>query len=436
MATVQDSLQLYMGDRVAIVGGGPAGSFFALHLLKYATEHNLMLDVRIFESRKLTGSGPQTCAKCAGLLSAGLQNNLRAFGLHLPEHLIQTNAKSYVLHLAGAEVEISPPIPNRKIISVYRGNGPRLSSPNESINFDQWLLRHAQLAGATVVAETVKRISFSPLPTIETVFSVNEFELVVLATGVNGRRIEIEGVPYQPPKTEAMIQDELADFPRQNRRVHVYFSPEHGIIFGATVPKGDFVNISLLGSPSKMQLADTFLEHVKIPPKYRRMCGCKPNIAVSPAKNFYADRFVAVGDAAATRLYKDGIGSAFRTAKAAAQTATLCGISAASFKKNYAPLCKSIHRDNFWGRVLFFLWEITGKSSALTHLWLSALTPRTAAEDAVRIYRLALWNMFTGDESYGRILRSLLHPRVIWFLLKQLPQSWRYRTQSLPSEES
>ncbi len=46
-------LNLKDGSRVAVIGGGPAGSFFTYFLLKMAEEIDLDLEVDIFEPRFL-----------------------------------------------------------------------------------------------------------------------------------------------------------------------------------------------------------------------------------------------------------------------------------------------------------------------------------------------------------------------------------------------
>jgi len=423
-ATSNGTLQLHNGDRVGIVGGGPAGSFFAMHLLKYAAAKNLSLAVTIFESRDFGQSGPISCAKCAGLLSSGLQANLQKFGLRLPPEVVQSKADSYVLHLAEQEVEIFPPLPHREIVSVYRGSGPRATIANPTINFDYWLLQQAAKAGAIITNAVVKNITFKPHKTIvSTNHGHYPYSLVILATGVNGRRINMAGIEYRAPETTQMIQDEMGNYPGKGRRVHVHFGRKHGVLFGATVPKGAYVNVSLLAKNPTLKTISDFLTEAGIPEDYRRLCGCKPHIPISAAKKFYADRFVAVGDAAASKLYKDGIGSAFRTAKQAARTAVFHGISADNFAAEYAPLCRKIRQDNFWGKVLFFLWGITDSSKIFTRLWFLVLTRPNSHPIAARICRTALWNLFTGDASYSHILRSLLHPRVVLFLLSHIWES-------------
>jgi hypothetical protein len=69
----------------------------------------------------------------------------------------------------------------------------------------------------------------------------------------------------------------------------------------------------------------------------------------------FADRIVMIGDTGTTRLYKDGIGAAYRTAKAAARAAVLHGVSEEAFRKHYWPTCRRIDFDNRIGQLIFTL---------------------------------------------------------------------------------
>ena len=57
---------LVNGSRVAVVGGGPAGSFFAYFLLKMADAIDLEVEVDIFDPRTFNRCGPAGCNHCGG----------------------------------------------------------------------------------------------------------------------------------------------------------------------------------------------------------------------------------------------------------------------------------------------------------------------------------------------------------------------------------
>jgi len=58
---------------VAVVGGGPAGCFFALYLDHYAQEYAFKPEITIYESRDFGRSGLRGCKGCAGILSIPAQ---------------------------------------------------------------------------------------------------------------------------------------------------------------------------------------------------------------------------------------------------------------------------------------------------------------------------------------------------------------------------
>lgn len=407
------SMQLRDGSRIAVIGGGPAGSFFALHALEAARRQGLRIQVAIYEGRDFTRRGPSGCNKCAGILSSRLLHNLHSLQLSLPPDVIMGEIQSYVLHLVDAEVEIRQPDPWRRIISVYRGAGPRLGDLPPTVSFDSWGLGEAQRRGAELIRERVTEVRMAGQPVVLTSTSSASCDLVVLATGVNSRPVAMPDLAYAPPDTEIMSQDELAVSQMTgDHRVHVYFGRPAGTLFAGLIPKGPFVNVSLLGHKLTKDSVGKFLEtdgvRELLAANPERLCGCNPRITVSMARNFYADRFVAVGDAAVTRLYKDGIGSAFLTARQAAQVALEAEVSETAFRRGYAPFCQSIHWDNRIGRALFSLWDRTTLSSRrIGQAWLNALIAEERLAPEEQHCRQALWGMFTGDDSYHAIARRL-----------------------------
>lgn len=419
-------LQLGNGSRIAVIGGGPAGSLFALQALDCARQRRLQVEVIVFEQKDLSARGPVGCNKCAGILSSRLIHNLRTIHLTLPPEVIQARIEAYVLHLGDAVVEIARPEPRREIVSIYRGGGPRLGDRAPTSGFDAWLLNEAERRGVQVIRERVEEATLGDSPAVRTRHRHLSCDLVVLASGINTHQIPLTGTSYTPPRTEMMAQDELLvpGLRGHDSRVHVFFDRLGGLLFAGFIPKGPYLNISLLTHKRARDPVGDFLSADEVRHLLRatpqRLCGCKPCIAVSMAHNFYGDRFVAVGDAAVTRLYKDGIGSAFLTARQAVQVAFEQGISGESFRLHYFPLCQDIDRDNRFGRVLFTLWEQTVRNPHLVHAWLRTLVAEQALPPHRQYGRLALWGMFTGDESYRHILGRLVSPTVVGRLARAL----------------
>jgi 2-polyprenyl-6-methoxyphenol hydroxylase-like FAD-dependent oxidoreductase len=69
-------LKLRTGSRVAVIGGGPAGTFFTLYLLEYAKRADIYPEVTIFEQRNFNDLGIKGCKGCAGILSLSFLKNL------------------------------------------------------------------------------------------------------------------------------------------------------------------------------------------------------------------------------------------------------------------------------------------------------------------------------------------------------------------------
>ncbi len=409
------NLSLSDGDRVCIVGGGPAGSFTALHLLRLARFHGLSLEVTIFEPRDFSMPGPGGCNRCAGILSTRLLDGLERLELELPREVVQAPIRSYAIHIDGDTIPIHQPDPRRRIVSVYRGGGPRLLQSEPLAGFDGFLLNAATERGARHLRGRVLRIAQEDRPVVHLARERFHADLLVLATGVNSRAPLEPSFGYRAPPTAIMAQDEVLRPPGwPDDQVKAFFRRPRGLLFGALTPKGQYVNISLMGRNLKTDAVSDFLEaqslSESLPLPQGSLCGCTPRIAVGKARGFYGDRWVAVGDAAVTRLYKDGIGSAFATAERAMQTAFTHGIGKRAWRAGYAPACRRIASDNAYGRMLFGLWDLTVGSPRLLQLWKRAvrLEEREAIER--RVHMRVLWGMFTGDEPYRDLMRLSIGP--------------------------
>jgi flavin-dependent dehydrogenase len=424
-STSDPSPRLGQNSRIAIIGGGPAGSFFALSALDQASQRGLTLQISIFERKDLTAAGPRGCNMCAGILSRRVIEGLGKLGITLPPSVIMGRVRRYQMHWGGQSVSIDPPDTSRQVLSVYRAGGPRRSPYAPTDGLDNFLLMQAQARGARVFHERVEEVRLGQNISVKTSRREEAFDLVVLATGVNASPPILHSLDYVRPATEAMAQDSLlvesdAGRAEMASTVHIYFDQPRDLLFGALIPKGNFAGVSLLGR----QLRRTSLEDFLRLPEVKnvagnhapQMCGCRPRVAVGPARGYYADRFVAVGDACVTRLYKDGIGSALVTASAAAKTALVHGIGASEFAAHYAPVCRAVEWDNRAGRLVFFLVGIVKANRLLMRAFGEVVKSEKAQAPGARVLGRTLWALFTGDSDYTEILRMMLMPRTVALL--------------------
>jgi hypothetical protein len=254
------------------------------------------------------------------------------------------------------------------------------------------------------------------------------YALVVGAVGVNSATLKLFqtcGVPEQLPRTTKayicefflgrdLITRYLGD------SMHVFLMNAPKVDFAALIPKSDYVTVCVLGRDLDPSIIARFLGSPQVkermPPHWeipQHFCHCSPQIAIGSAVRPFANRMVLIGDCAATRLYKDGIGAAYRTAKAAAITAVFEGIGARSFEQHYWPECQSINRDNTLGRLVFAVTREIQKRSVLQRgIW------RTAAEEQLhrwhtRHLSTMLWNTFTGSAPYRDVLLRGMRPSFV-----------------------
>ena len=152
--------QLHDGSRVAVIGGGPAGSFTSFFLLEMAERAGLELQINIFEPRDFSCPAPAGCNMCGGIISETLVQNLAAEGINLPSTIVQRGIESYVLHMDVGTVRIDTPVHEKRIGAVYRGIGPRDIKDRKWGSFDLHLEKLAAERGATVTRARVDRVGF------------------------------------------------------------------------------------------------------------------------------------------------------------------------------------------------------------------------------------------------------------------------------------
>ncbi len=426
----RDDLKLTDGSRVAVIGGGPAGSLTGYFLLQMAEMMDLGLDVEIFEPRDFSQVAPKGCNMCGGIISETLVQNLAAEGIILPSNVVRRGVQSYVLHMDVGSVRIEPPLAEKRIASVYRGAGPRDLKVARWESFDHHLQRLAEGKGARITRSRVDRVTFDGRrPTVACkAGDPTEVDLVVVAVGVNSSALKLfEGLDlgYRSPTTtktfireyhlgEDVINGSLGD------AMHVFLLNIPRLEFAAIIPKGDYVTVCLLGDAIDADLVAAFLTSPQVracmPSSWTfdpQSCQCAPKISVVGAPRPYADRLVFVGDCGVTRLYKDGIGAAYRTAKACASTAVFEGISADSFRRHYWPVCRSIRNDNAIGKLSFAITRQFQRRRVARRALLGMTAREQDGAYRTRDMSQVMWDMFTGSAPYREVVTRTLHPRFL-----------------------
>ena len=425
---------LESGARVGVIGGGPAGSLFSYFFLRLAELIELDVSLEIFEPRSFRHQGPAGCNHCGGVVSESLVQTLASEGVNVPEQVVQRGIDSYVLHTDVGSVRIETPLREKRIAAVYRGNGPRDSVKFDGFSFDGHVLELARAAGATIVPELVRDLGRDgDRPEVVTNSGRRaQYDLLVIAVGVNSNLLEGLGrlTPgYRRPRAvKTFITEYYLGKNRIDRELgssmHVFLLDLRRLKFGALIPKGDFVTVCMLGHDIDAALVEAFLgskevracfPNSQLPPN---CCHCFPRINVGPQGPAYADRVLFVGDSGVTRLYKDGLGAAYRTAKAAATTALLQGVSAEAFRRFFWPTCRRIDRDNRVGKLLFVGGVIAQRLRFLRRGMLRLTAAEQRSRRGPRRLSGILWDLFTGSTSYTDVFRRTLSPvlaiRLVW----------------------
>lgn len=455
----QTELKLTDGSRIAVIGGGPAGSFFSYFLLKMAERVGREIQVDIYEPRDFNRPGPAGCNMCAGVVSETLVQYLAAEGINLPPAVVERGIDSYVLHMDVGSVRIETPLHEKRIAALHRGLGPRGLREIKWDSFDNYLLMLAIDKGARVIHQRVVEVGRTEgqLCLRSQNGSPVSYDLVAVAVGVNTAALKLFeglGFEFQPPRTtkcflrEYYLGEEAVE-KYIGSSMHTFLLNIPRLEFAALIPKGDYVSLALLGDEIDKNLLQTFLNDPTVkrclPPDFpvdQVACCCAPRINVKGSTQPFGDRIVFIGDCGVTRLYKDGIGAAYRTAKAAASTAMFQGISAEDFYRHYRPVCQALETDNFIGKMIFAVVRQMQKRGFARRAVLRMVSREQQGQAyPERGMSLVLWDMFTGSAPYGEVFLRTLHPAFwtrflrdlvasLWPLARSGPKTKMVKTES------
>ncbi|MCP4409930.1 MAG: hypothetical protein GY807_19730 [Gammaproteobacteria bacterium] len=233
--------QLHDGDKVLILGGGPAGCSAAMYIKKMKpTLQVIVLDNR--NDKAMSTGGPGSCKGCVGGISGFLLDQLKTdFNITLPRCLVnnQINSVKFINlldkhHETHFEIDIAndlteiwdPPKMGSVLVSVGNGKGKYNHPDGKNISFDYFLRTTAKEMGVEFIngyVNTIQmpkdsidgvkihftpkrlkstfiwykkdkhgKVSVAPNKQNENRKEINDAALVVNATGINSRnRIEI-----------------------------------------------------------------------------------------------------------------------------------------------------------------------------------------------------------------------------------------------------
>ncbi len=447
---------------VVVIGGGPAGAFFCIHLLRRARELQRKLKVVVIERRRQgigqTGagfvSGWRGCSYCAGGLSPKLNDALKRLGMRLPAEVIQSQVRSITVQGYWKNIELEVP-DGRQMLSVFRGVRPAKRLDRQH-SLDSLLLERAREEGAVLLAGEVYDVKYSTRdrPVVsyraEGAEAKLEADFAVFAGGVNecAETCQRGGVlvsalqqlspHYRPPRLRPALIFELEATPGAatylEGQLHFveYGSPRLRLEMCSLLPKRGYITVVLVG-PSvdastgpadNMKIINEFLQlpHIRklVPPSMhlRMACACNPRLVIGSARHAFADRVAAIGDMATSRLYKDGILSAHHTASALAETVLLRGVDRDSLEEGYAPVIRGIRRDNRFAALVFLLHRLVFGSSVLSRvLYQAVITERKRNAAPGRRLEKILWKIASGDDQYEATFLSMIHPATLWLIL-------------------
>ena len=409
------------GFSVAIIGAGIAGPAFARRLLSSAVE----LGVRI----KVTLISRPSCNYCGGLVTNLSLQTLRERYMYEPApEVVLNEIDEVVLVNDGGSVGVSFDAP---LVSVFRTS--RFGPMGLDEDFRQSILDGLpERAREMLIVEQPAVATAVELPTkarrgVVTFVSAQETktvqaDLIVLASGFRSLQSKLlssfrEATGYRPPRLMSACVTEVdlsgSGGHALDRRILIL----NGIVKGAVIaliPKHEnWITIPALNKVLTFEdIRSVFAhpivrEYVQVDDAESKLaCGkiCASDVFIGPARRFYGDGWVVLGDLSGYgRVLKDGYFAALLGAQLAADTVVHHGCSREDFARYYHARLKQFRRDNRMGVPLFALNILLARSGVFNRVIIEAMSGEKATGDYGGFAHAAFRALSTGELSYSCI---------------------------------
>jgi len=396
------------GSAVAVIGAGPAGCSAALSLRRLAPR----AEVLIFEYKRFEEHFNQ----CMGVLSPPFEDMLlEATGLRLPNELLKGQIDTYVLH------------GEREILPLRDEATGEVSQVVRRSEFDAWLYGKVVAAGVEAHTERVTHLEFRKQDVVVyTEGGTYSVDAVIGAFGLDStvRRTLRLNTSYRPPDQVDTIVTVYPVIPAaddfESRQIHTFLPAIPRVEFAAVVPKGDHVSVVVAGRGVGVKTLKEVvaLPQVKavLPADFAVETAFRGGFPIRPARPFFGDRWVVVGDASGLmRPFKGkGINQAIRGGGLAARCLATRGLAGRAFEPLRATFSDVIS-DRPWG--LLARWAV--RTSGRTRGWDRLLIQ--ARKDA-RL-RGALFDAVSGRSTFRSILARLITRAGLWSAYLKVGQS-------------
>lgn len=440
-------------SRAHIIGGGPAGSFFAILLLNEAKKTGKKLRITIIDQRIVYESDSfswklKGCNFCAGVISPQLYKALMDHQIQLPEEIICEAFTHIWIHGLWKNFPLKVP-PDQTLCSVFRGSLPQDRGPVVQ-GLDAFLLKQAVDAGASLMPGTVETIQYtdSRRPRLSVKVSSGkpvavDSDFVCVSIGLNsfqGKILEKNrffesymkiNPSFTPPRTRPALVVELKpgktylkEYMDKELYLIVSGSKELHLEHVALVPKGDYLTIALVGKSIdtasfpedasriingflSLSHVQTILPHINLE-NTPISCMCNPFMAVGVSTSPVEDRIAMIGDALGARLYRDGLYSAFISAKTVAKTVIYTGVDKESLTRINHGMMTWLKTDNQYCRIVFGLIQTILKSGLLSRIFYQTFASEMKfhKKETWPLGQI-LWKIGSGSADYVDVFKSL-----------------------------